>query len=143
MSYDNIWGVADNVGASRKPGVYLGEVALAERKMTDENKPYINLRFVEPGTDKVLCFDKLFLAGKETALSLTKARMKALGFTEGSSPEMDDFNGRRVNLILKNGKPNQDGKVFLEIDVFNKDCFGGYKPVATAAAKPADDDTPF
>ena len=113
--YDDIWGAPDVTGS--QPGIYLGEVMFAERKTTDDGKPYWNLRFVKPGTETVLCFDKLFMAGKPTALSLTKRRLKALGFLEGSKPTADDFRGRRVWIALIKGKARDNGKRFLEVDV--------------------------
>jgi len=67
------------------------------------------------------------LSGKEGALSMSKAKLKALGcdLSKGAlSPE--DLNGLRAYVAVKLGKPNDDGKQYLEVDIRAKGSKCGY-----------------
>jgi len=111
----------------RKDGIYYVQVDGAEGKRSMNGNDMIAMKLVSVDDNKLVCYDRIMLSGKEGALSMSKAKLKALGcdLSKGAlSPE--DLNGLRAYVAVKLGKPNDDGKQYLEVDIRAKGSKCGY-----------------
>jgi len=111
----------------RKDGIYYVQVDGAEGKRSQAGNDMIAIKLVSVDDNKLVCYDRIMLSGKEGALSMSKAKLKALGYdmSRGSlSPA--DLNGLRCYVAVKLGKPNDEGKQYLEVDIRAKGSRCGY-----------------
>ena len=150
MSMQDVW-AAEEGGGGMEPGIYLAEVRDAEKThaQTSGNAMF-SFKMCVPGGDRVICYERIMLAGSKESLGISKTKLKTLGVADGKEIDADDLNGRRVFIATKLGKANKDGRQFLEVNISARGSKCGYwpesqppadVPVATPA-KP-DDDVPW
>lgn len=145
MSFDltDVWNASDDAGFEQKAeGVYLAEVTEAKSHMSQAGNASVIVYFKDVADGKIICRDRLMLAGKPFALKLTREKLKALGYSKATL-DVFELVGLRVRICVKLGSENDKGKRYLEVDTFDcpDDFRFGYQPVAkkaaTVAAPPA------
>lgn len=111
----------------RDEGTYHVEVLEAEDQVAKTSgSRMIRLILVEPDTDgQVVCYDRLMIEGG--GMGITKKKLQALGINlDAADFDSQDLIGRRFHVAVKFGKPNDQGKRFLEVDIAAKGSKCGY-----------------
>ena len=127
MSYDisGVSGAPDKV--NRNEGIYFVQVDGAEGRTSQNGNAMISMKLISVDDYKFVVYDRIMLQGKEGALSMTKAKLKALGFDLSKGTlEPEQLIGLRAYVAIHLGKPNDKGEQYMEVNIRAKGSKCGY-----------------
>lgn len=104
------------IGGLALEGAHHVQVTVCDARRSSKGDPMLSLRLCAPGTNKVIAFDNIMLAGDGKNMGL--AKLEQLGFPIEAQMQIDTnrVKGRRCAVWIKHGLDQKGGKR-AEVDI--------------------------